>query len=417
MSKVLRDFILGKNNFIEDYSQYKRALLLGQLSLLSIVIVMVYFLFDTLNGDTNGYPHYLAVIAISLLSWGLTRRGQYITAIIIQVLIADAVVFFFSLAWNNQANYLFFISTSLGALALFGYKHRRLAIASVLLSMALFIVAWSGVFGVKSNNITLFINFLFVSFVCVLVLYFTINLHHHSEQITKQQNDQLKKINAELDRFVYSASHDLRAPLSSILGLIEIALRTNDKAELDSYLGMMKGRVAHLDDFIQEIIDYSRNQRMEVKNQPVNLHRMVEETTINLRYLEGADKIDIRNELAPDLTVAGDPMRLRIVLNNLLNNAIKYHDYTKPERYISVTGNASHGKFSFSVRDNGMGISGDHLDKVFNMFYRASDKSKGSGLGLYIVRESLEQLGGTVAIQSSFGVGSTFTVHVPTVKS
>lgn len=417
MSQFIRDFILGKNNFIEDYSEYKRALLLGQLSLLSVVIVMVYFLIDTVNGDTTGYPHYLAVIAISLLSWGLTRRGQYITAIIIQLLIADAVVFFFSLTWNNQANYLFFIATGLGAFALFGYRHRQLAMASVLLSMTLFVVAWSGVFGTRSNNINLFINFLFVSFVCVLVLYFTINLHHHSEQITKQQNEQLKKINAELDRFVYSASHDLRAPLSSILGLIEIALRSNNKAELDSYLQMMKGRVNHLDEFIQEVIDYSRNQRMEVRSQPVNLHQMVEETTTNLRYLEGADKIEIHNELAPDLTISGDPMRLRIVMNNLLNNAIKYHDYRKAERYIRVSGSAGDGRLSLSVRDNGMGISSDHLDKVFNMFYRASDKSKGSGLGLYIVRESLEQLGGSVSIQSSYGEGSTFTVQVPAGKS
>lgn len=415
MSHPVRDFILGKNNFIEDFSEYKRALLLGQLSLLCVVIMATYAVFDALGGDLAAFPHYLAVVAVSLLSWALTRRGHFITALVTQVLAVDAVVFYFSLEWPSGANYMFFISTSLGAFALFGYRYRGLAVASLILTMVLFILAWTGVFGIVHDrqSMPLFINFVFVSVASVMVLYFTINLHHHQEQITRKQNDQLKKINAELDRFVYSASHDLRAPLSSMLGLIEIALRTNDKNELDSYLRMMKGRVNHLDEFIQEIIDYSRNQRMEIRNQPLNLHQMVEETAANLRYLDGADKISISNEIAPDLTITGDPMRLRIVLNNLLNNAIKYHDYTKPDRFIQVTAKAGGGKLSFSVRDNGMGIPGDHLDKVFNMFYRASDKSKGSGLGLYIVKESLEQLGGTVSIQSNFGEGSTFTVSLP----
>jgi signal transduction histidine kinase len=96
-----------------------------------------------------------------------------------------------------------------------------------------------------------------------------------------------------------------------------------------------------------------------------------------------------------------------------MNNAIKYHDRNKESRYIRVVATPSNDGILFSVCDNGMGIPAEHHDKVFNMFYRASDKSKGSGLGLYIVRESLGQLGGTVSLKSQLGEGSTFTIQLP----
>jgi signal transduction histidine kinase len=265
----------------------------------------------------------------------------------------------------------------------------------------------------RTYNPWLLFNFLFVFFICVVILIYTINLHHHSEKITKAKNAQLQKANSELDRFVYSASHDLRAPLSSLLGLIELAQKTNDKSELLTYLKMMKGRVHHLDEFIREIIDYSRNERMEVEVQPVNLHKLVEETTTSLKQLEGADQIDIHNDIPADMVLPSDVMRLKIVINNLLNNAIKYHDLTKESRYIRVSLMPSANGTHLSVSDNGMGIATEHLDKVFNMFYRASDKSKGSGLGLYIVKESIVQLGGSVTLKSRLGEGTTFTVLLP----
>ncbi len=113
------------------------------------------------------------------------------------------------------------------------------------------------------------------------------------------------------------------------------------------------------------------------------------------------------------MVLPSDAMRLKIVLNNLMNNAIKYHDYNKESRYIRISTSPSEHGMKFSVCDNGMGIPLEHHDKVFNMFYRASDKSKGSGLGLYIVKESLGQLGGTVSLKSTLGEGSTFTILIP----
>jgi len=416
MRRFLRNLVLGPDKFLEDYSAYRRALLLGYLELMSIGIAGFYLTLNAWRGFTAGNLQYITVIFISVVALYLTRLGYYTIATTIQMIMVNAVVFYFSWFYNGDANYLYFISNALGALVLLGYNNRIAALVIVVFTGGLFVISYTGVFGYhpKQHNFYLLINYIFVFSICVLILYYTLRLHHHAEKITQAKNAQLRKANAELDRFVYSASHDLRAPLSSLLGLIELARKTDDKDEIEKYLSMMKGRINHLDDFIKEIIDYSRNERMEVVKQPVNLHQLVEDTLASLRHLEGADMIDIQNEIPADMVLPSDAMRLKIVLNNLMNNAIKYHDHNKESRFVRITVSPSEaGGLNFSVCDNGMGISSEHHDKVFNMFYRASDKSKGSGLGLYIVKESLGQLGGSVSLKSELGEGSTFTVVLP----
>ncbi|MEI9918835.1 MAG: HAMP domain-containing sensor histidine kinase [Bacteroidota bacterium] len=411
MKQFLRNLILGPGKFIDDYSEYRRALLLGYLALLSIGISAFYFLMNVALGRTAGDLQYLTDTLFSVATLYLVRRGFYIAAILTQLFIVNVVVFYFSFFDYADGNYMYFISNALGALVLLGYQRPWLSFALVIFTISLFIVAYTGWLGYYDRPFRIypFFNFIFVFSVCVLIVFYTLRLHHHSEKITRAKNTQLQKVNAELDRFVYSASHDLRAPLSSLLGLIELTRKTDDKKEIDQYLELMKGRVHHLDDFIKEIIDYSRNERMEVVRQPVNFYRLVEETTNHLMYLEGANEIKIHNDVPVDMILPSDAMRLKIILNNLMNNAIKYHDHNKESRYIRILASPT----GFSVSDNGMGIPTEHHDKVFNMFYRASDKSKGSGLGLYIVRESLGQLGGRVFLKSELGQGSTFTVELP----
>jgi PAS domain S-box-containing protein len=228
-----------------------------------------------------------------------------------------------------------------------------------------------------------------------------------------QQNELLAKTNEELDRFVYSTSHDLRAPLSSMLGLISIAERTDSPVEVSQCLTMMRERVNTLDAFIREITDYSRNSRLEVALEAVPVASLVRGIFENLRYLKGADRIQIINEVPGDLLIQTDMGRLRVVISNLLANAFKYHDLTKHNPYIKVTCANSSGRFVLTVGDNGQGIDSGHQAKIFNMFYRASENSEGSGLGLYIVRETLDKLSGTISVQSIPGQGSVFTVTLP----
>lgn len=225
------------------------------------------------------------------------------------------------------------------------------------------------------------------------------------------KNAQLAKTNEELDRFVYSASHDMRAPLSSLLGLINISEKTNDIAELHSYLQMMKGRIKTMEGFIKEVTDYSRNARLDLTLIETDLEEVIREVTQNLSDITGRVRIEIN--LPEKITLLTDPARLKVILNNLFSNAYKYHRFDQPDPFISFSAQKTGHMLMVKVTDNGMGIEPDYLNKIFDMFFRASTKSEGSGLGLYIVKETLQKMRGTIWVESTPGEGSVFTFTIP----
>jgi signal transduction histidine kinase len=198
-----------------------------------------------------------------------------------------------------------------------------------------------------------------------------------------------------------------------MLGLMYLAEKTNEIEEMRSYLEMMKGRVHTLDGFIQEITDHSRNARLQVTAEPVLIHGLVTTIIDNLRYLKGAEQIRFENAIDPGCEVITDLTRVKMVLNNLIGNAIKHHNLNRTNPFVRITCSRHNGNLNITVEDNGKGIKPEHQNRVFDMFYRASEDSGGSGLGLYIVKETLEKLRGTVRLQSTYGSGSAFTVSLP----
>jgi signal transduction histidine kinase len=231
------------------------------------------------------------------------------------------------------------------------------------------------------------------------------------ENFANQKNAELQKVNEALDRFVYSVSHDLRSPLSSILGLINLAHLTKDPNELVQIIKMIQGRVLAQDNFIREIIDYSRNARTETVVEPLKLKKQVEEVIDILKFDGQADKIEFRIKIPDECTIVTDKIRLTVILSNLIGNAIKYHDLTKTNPFIEIR--FQEDITSVHVEDNGSGVMPQHQQKIFNMFYRGSDRVTGSGLGLFITREAVAKLGGTISLKSVYGEGSTFTVTFP----
>ncbi len=234
-----------------------------------------------------------------------------------------------------------------------------------------------------------------------------------AEEEINLKNRQLAKTNEELDRFVYSASHDMRAPLASLLGLIHLSEKTHAPEELHLYMGMMKERIKTMEGFIKEVTDYSRNTRLSLTVTEVAVRPLLEEIARNLAYAVDQRKVTLRYEVEPSLKVITDVNRLRVVLNNLVSNAYKYHDAAKGERFIRLSGFRQEKTVFITVEDNGLGIEAEHLHRVFDMFYRASVKSEGSGLGLYIVKETLQKLGGDISVTSRVGEGTAFTFSVP----
>ncbi len=228
-------------------------------------------------------------------------------------------------------------------------------------------------------------------------------------------NAELKKINSELDRFVYSASHDLRAPLVSVLGLINVAeMDTADPAQ-KQYLNMMRKSINKLDGFIQDIIIYSRNSRLDVVKNTIDFKSIIDEVVDNLRFMEGAGRIEIYKEIEYTTEFRSDQKRISVILNNLFSNAIKYHNLNQKKPYVSVNVRMIEGYAEIKLTDNGEGIAAENHDKIFEMFFRASERNVGSGLGLYIVKEIIDKLNGTISFESTPGAGTTFIVRIPNV--
>lgn len=234
-----------------------------------------------------------------------------------------------------------------------------------------------------------------------------------AEEALKSQNIELKKTNSELDSFVYSASHELRAPLASVLGLIQLTLMEERDPQLTLHLNMMEKSIERLDDFIKDIIEYSRNKHVDVKLETINFTNLLENSIESLWYLENTNEINIEINVIDKVGFVSDSKRISIILNNFISNAIKYHDIEKkaPSIWLNVT--TTKKEAIITIKDNGLGIEEIELDKIFNMFYRVSSRIMGSGIGLFIVKEVLTKLNGTIEVKSKLGEGTMFTIKIP----
>ncbi len=227
-------------------------------------------------------------------------------------------------------------------------------------------------------------------------------------------NEELKKSNEELDKFVYSVSHDLRAPLASVLGLVELAKSDESQEQVMFYLEHIKASVLKLDGFIKDILDYSKNARLGVREERIDFTQLVQGVVEHLKFMNGDTDVDLQVDLtnAPALFTS-DRHRITVVLNNLVSNGIRYANPEAERPFVRVTVREQEGCVELVVADNGIGVHPDHQQKVFDMFFRASSSSSGSGLGLYIVAETIKKLQGTVSMESAPGVGTRFTVRIP----
>lgn len=234
------------------------------------------------------------------------------------------------------------------------------------------------------------------------------------ERALKINNSELKKSNMELDKFVYSVSHDLRAPLSSVLGIIQIAEEETKDEVLLEQLNIMKGSIKKLDSFVQDILHYSRNSRQEIRHEIISFTDMLNDISLNLKYMQGNNNpVDIKISVTENGTFESDKNRISIVLNNLISNAIRYSNPAEQNPYVHVTADINGHGAIIKVKDNGIGIKKELQGKVFDMFYRVSENSTGSGLGLYIAKEIVSKLNGEILIESEPGKGSEFTLHLP----
>ena len=246
----------------------------------------------------------------------------------------------------------------------------------------------------------------------------------HELQITKaleysnqKLEEQKNKINAELDFLIYSISHDLRSPLMSVKGLLALIAESEEiNSNVKTYLKMADGSIDRLDQTIYDILEYSRNSRTEILYEKFNVHQVVELNNSDLKFYN-EKAIDFQIHVNGNVEIYTDEKRFVTVIKNLISNAVKYSKTDNEPSFVKFELNEVGEFYEVTVSDNGVGIPKDQHGRIFEMFYRVSAGRVGSGLGLFIVKEIMEKLGGTISLQSEPNVGSTFTVRLPKIAA
>lgn len=250
---------------------------------------------------------------------------------------------------------------------------------------------------------------------------FAIRQHENEDRRRQQetqlvsQNQELVKINKELDSLVYSISHNIRSPLSSVLGVVNIARLdpVKEPEVVDHYFELIEGSVKKLDKTLREILNYSQNLRTEPELEEVQLGPLVDECMSKLSYIRGYDTIVKEVNIIQEVPFYSDSHRLSAILSNLISNALMFADLSKEKSMVRISVNVNPAFAEFVIADNGVGIAEQQLPNIFRMFFRASERSEGPGLGLYIAKEMVDRLRGSIHVESLRYEHTTVSLSIP----
>jgi two-component system, sensor histidine kinase and response regulator len=227
-----------------------------------------------------------------------------------------------------------------------------------------------------------------------------------------EKNRELKKSNDELNRFVYSASHELKSPLSTIFGILKVAL-SEDTKNAEIYFNMIRESASNLEALIKNIINYHKNNSAEKDTKEINFQTIISEILKIYRSSHEISDINIKVNVEQEKIFIGDEFRIKLIISNLISNAIKYQKQSEDYKYISIKTKATDDYVNFSIEDNGIGMDSECSPNIFNMFYRGTAINTGTGFGLYIAKEALNKIGGEILVSSREGIGSIFQIKIP----
>jgi two-component system sensor histidine kinase/response regulator len=231
------------------------------------------------------------------------------------------------------------------------------------------------------------------------------------------KNIELQKANDELTKFAYSVSHDLRSPLTSILGIISLAKVTPEMHIALSYFEMIESRIFKLDTFIKNLIDHSKNASYESLNVSIDIKEFI--TSIWEVSKHQGNSINFELFVDQKHAFYGDSLRLKIIFENLISNAIKFQNPLAQNHFIKIHALIQEHQVSITLSDNGIGINKNYISSIFNLFFRTEDflQAEGSGIGLYLVKEAITKIGGNIKVESEQKHGTTFELIIPNKKN
>ena len=225
----------------------------------------------------------------------------------------------------------------------------------------------------------------------------------------------IEKKNTELDSFFYRVSHDLKGPIASLMGLSDLVDKDIKDPDARNFLKMYDHQIHRLNTIVMELINITELNYREIKLTPINFYEIVDQCLSAYTYLPSYSKIRFTIDIESNLFVKSEWYIINTILQNLLENSIKYVDIDKEEQKIDIVIFKHAEHLVLKITDNGQGIPEEHQPKIFDMFYRASEVGSGTGLGLFVLKRAIERLKGNVTVESQHHIGSTFEVRIPII--
>lgn len=233
------------------------------------------------------------------------------------------------------------------------------------------------------------------------------------ETTTQRKNqEEIKRLRNELEQFIYHASHELRSPLATMLGLINLA---KWEKEIDSMIRlntMLGDKVSQLDELLRNIASVAFNN-----NQPCQCEEIAWASLIESVLGEFEDDLKrghlVTYSVDQSTVFRTDINRIQIILRNLISNSVQYANHDNDAQWTKIEIVSDAEKVNIRISDNGIGIEEKFLDDIFKMFFKATTNASGAGLGLYIVKAMVEKLEGVILVESEKGQGTTFSIEIP----
>ena len=228
----------------------------------------------------------------------------------------------------------------------------------------------------------------------------------------KNENIELVKKKEHLDQFIFKTTHDLSSPLQTAMGLLNL-LEAAPEEDRASYLQMAKNTLSKLRSLIDDANELYRVDKMSVRIEKVDLKKILEAEIDILKNHPQAHNIIFDLNYSETVPLFSDVIRLKTVFGNLLSNAVKYSDSKKEKSFVHIDARIDAESLEVEVSDNGIGIAQENINRIFEIFFRATTNVSGTGLGLHIVKDTITRLNGTVKVNSELGRGTIFKVVIP----
>lgn len=228
--------------------------------------------------------------------------------------------------------------------------------------------------------------------------------------------ESLKSMNQDLTTFISSIGHDLRSPINSLKGIVSLAQDEVHDEVAKEYMGYIESTTSKLENLVNDLLHYFKNWKGELNTEKIEVYPLINSVFESLQFVEGYKEVEKIIEIPEALTFNCDKIRLQILFTNLISNAIKYRDKGKRNAMFKLKAEVVDGRFIFQIKDNGIGIREKDHSKVFNMFYKGTQQPDSVGLGLYIVKATVEKLKGKIAFNSKEGVGTEFEIQIPELE-